>query len=102
MTYIGSHAARRRPGCAWLAVAPVAAAGAIAMFFASQPAVAEKAPVGLGTAASFAVLAGTTVTNTGPTRPAPTPTSTTSTTPAPTSTATTRRLLLHPSVPLSR
>ena len=36
------------------------------MFIASQPAVAATAPVGLGTAGSFAVLAGTTVTNTGP------------------------------------
>jgi hypothetical protein len=44
----------------------VAAAGAIAIFIASQPAVAATAPVGLGTAGSFAVLAGTTVTNTGP------------------------------------
>jgi cell division septation protein DedD len=66
MTDIGSHAWRRRPGYAWLAVVPVAAAGAIALIIASQPALAETAPVGLGTAASFAVLAGTTVTNTGP------------------------------------
>jgi hypothetical protein len=66
MTDIGSRAPRRRPGYAWLAVVPVAAAGAIAMFIASQPALAETAPVGLGTAGSFAVLAGTTVTNTGP------------------------------------
>ena len=66
MTEIGSRAPRRRPGYAWLAVVPVAAAGAIAMFIASQPALAEAAPVGLGTAGSFAVLAGTTVTNTGP------------------------------------
>ena len=36
------------------------------MFIASQPAVAATAPVGLGTAGTFAVLAGTTVTNTGP------------------------------------
>jgi Ice-binding-like len=66
MTDIGSHARRRRPGYAWLAVVPVAAAGAIALVIASQPALAETAPVGLGTAGSFAVLAGTTVTNTGP------------------------------------
>jgi cell division septation protein DedD len=66
MTDIGSCAPRRRPGYAWLAVVPVAAAGAIALVIASQPALAETAPVGLGTAASFAVLAGTTVTNTGP------------------------------------
>jgi cell division septation protein DedD len=66
MTDIGSRAPRGRPGYAWLAVVPVAAAGAIALFIASQPAVAATAPVGLGTAGSFAVLAGTTVTNTGP------------------------------------
>jgi hypothetical protein len=66
MTDIGSRAPRRRSGYAWLAVVPVAAAGAIALFIASQPALAETAPVGLGTAGSFAVLAGTTVTNTGP------------------------------------
>src|SRR3984957_8133365 len=66
MTDIGSRARRRRPGYAWLAVGPVAAAGAIAMFIASQPAIAATAPVGLGAAGSFAVLAGTTVTNTGP------------------------------------
>src|ERR1700729_2384946 len=66
MTDIGSCAPRRRRGYAWLAVVPVAAAGAIALFIASQPALAEAAPVGLGTAGSFAVLAGTTVTNTGP------------------------------------
>src|SRR5487761_864092 len=66
MTDISSRAPRRRPGYAWLAAGPVAAAGAIALFIAAQPAVAATAPVGLGTAASFAVLAGTTVTNTGP------------------------------------
>jgi hypothetical protein len=66
MTDIGTRAPRRRPGYAWMAVVPAAAAGAIALVIASQPAVASTAPVGLGTAASFAVLAGTTVTNTGP------------------------------------
>jgi type VI secretion system secreted protein VgrG len=65
MTDIGSRASRRRAGYAWLAAGPVAA-GTIAMFLATQPAVAATAPVGLGTAGSFAVLAGTTVTNTGP------------------------------------
>ena len=66
MSDIGSRAPRRRPGYAWLAAGPVAAASAIAVLIASQPAVAATAPVGLGTAGSFAVLAGTTVTNTGP------------------------------------
>jgi hypothetical protein len=67
MTDTGSRASRWRPRYAWLAAGPVAAAGAIAIAIASQPAVAATAPVDLGTAASFAVLAGTTVTNTGPT-----------------------------------
>jgi hypothetical protein len=66
MTDLSSRTPRRRPGYAWLAVGPVAVAGAIVMFIASQPAVAAIAPVGLGTAGYFAVLAGTTVTNTGP------------------------------------
>src|ERR1700721_4546270 len=66
MSDIGNRATRRRPGYAWLAAGPVAAASAIALLVASQPAVAATAPVGLGTAGSFAVLAGTTVTNTGP------------------------------------
>ena len=66
MTDIGSRAPRRRSGYAWLAAGPVAAAGAIAVLIASLPAVAATAPVGLGTAGSFAVLGGTTVTNTGP------------------------------------
>jgi Ice-binding-like len=66
MTDIGSRASRRRLSYAWLAVLPATAAGAIAMFIVAQPAIAETAPVGLGTAGSFAVLAGTTVTNTGP------------------------------------
>jgi hypothetical protein len=65
MTDIGSRASRRRAGYAWLAACPVAA-GAIAVFIAMQPAVAAVAPVGLGTAGSYGVLAGTTVTNTGP------------------------------------
>jgi hypothetical protein len=65
MTNIGSRASRRRAFYAWLAACPVAA-GTIAMFIVSQPAIAATAPVGLGTAGSFAVLAGTTVTNTGP------------------------------------
>src|SRR5580704_6263589 len=70
MTDIGSRASGRRARYAWLAASPVAAgavaAGAVALFIATQPAVAATAPVGLGTAGSFGVLAGTTVTNTGP------------------------------------
>jgi Ice-binding-like len=64
MTDIGSRASPRRVGYAWLAVCSLAA-GAIATFIAIQPAHAAVAPVGLGTAGSFGVLAGTTVTNTG-------------------------------------
>jgi hypothetical protein len=66
MTGIGKRDPRRRAGYALLALGPVAAAGAIALIITSQAAVAATAPVGLGTADSFAVLAGTTVTNTGP------------------------------------
>jgi LPXTG-motif cell wall-anchored protein len=44
----------------------VAAVGLAFTFAAGDQAAAAQAPVGLGTAASFAVLAGTTVTNTGP------------------------------------
>ena len=64
MPHIGSRARRRR-AVYWLAACPVAA-GALAMFVITQPAVAAQAPVGLGTAESFAVLAGSTVTNIGP------------------------------------
>jgi Ice-binding-like len=62
----GSRAPRRRAGYYWLAGCPFIAVGAVAIFIATQPAMAATAPVGLGTAGSFAVLAGTTVTNTGP------------------------------------
>jgi hypothetical protein len=65
MTDIGNRASRRRAGYAWLAAGPVAAAGALAMFMAVQPAVAATAPVNLGTTVSFGVLGGQTVTNTG-------------------------------------
>ncbi len=54
--------ARRRP----VVLLPLLLASA--MFLAgAQPAVAAPSPVGLGTADAFAVLAGSTVTNTGPT-----------------------------------
>ncbi|MEP6807494.1 MAG: ice-binding family protein [Chloroflexota bacterium] len=39
----------------------------LAVFFVAQTALAALAPVGLGTAGAFAVLAGETITNTGPT-----------------------------------
>src|ERR1700722_6020166 len=65
MSDIGSRAPRRRLG--YLGVGGAfAAASAVVAIMASQPAGAATAPVNLGTAASFAVLAGSTVTNTGP------------------------------------
>jgi LPXTG-motif cell wall-anchored protein len=42
------------------------AVGTTCTLVGGSPAAAQQAPVGLGTSASFAVLAGTTVTNTGP------------------------------------
>jgi hypothetical protein len=66
---IGSSPVRRtrRTRVAALS-AGVAAIAAIAVWVAgAQPAMAAVAPVGLGSATSFAVLAGTTVTNTGAT-----------------------------------
>jgi hypothetical protein len=66
MKKIGSsRASPGRAGYFWLAAGPVVA-GAVVIFIAIQPAVAAVAPVGLGTAGSYAVLAGSTVTNTGP------------------------------------
>ena len=47
---------RRRPRYAWLAVGPVAAAGAIAIFIATQPAVAATIPSGLGSVGSLSGL----------------------------------------------
>jgi hypothetical protein len=44
----------------------VVALGVVFAAIGTQSAAAQQAPVGLGTAGSFAVLAGTTVTNTGP------------------------------------
>src|SRR5271156_3904179 len=68
MKNIGSsRASPRRVGHFWLAASPVVVgAVAIAMFIFSRSAVPAPAPVGLGTAGSYGVLAGSTVTNTGP------------------------------------
>lgn len=58
---------RRGPGRLWVGVAAlVLAVGVAAIGVGVGPAAAATAPVGLGTAARFAVLAGSTVTNTGP------------------------------------
>jgi type VI secretion system secreted protein VgrG len=60
------RAAPRRARYFWLAACPVVAGTiAAATLTFGQSAVAATAPVGLGTAGSFGVLAGTTVTNTG-------------------------------------
>jgi Ice-binding-like len=67
MKYFGSsRASPRRARYFWLAACPVVA-GVIALATLSfgQSAGAATAPVGLGTASSFGVLAGSTVTNTG-------------------------------------
>jgi hypothetical protein len=61
-----SRASPRRARYFWLAACPVVAGViAVATLTFGQSAVAATAPVGLGTAGSFGVLAGTTVTNTG-------------------------------------
>jgi hypothetical protein len=61
-----SRASPRHARPFWLAACPVAAGAiAAATLTFGQPAAAAQAPVGLGTAGSFGVLAGTTVTNTG-------------------------------------
>src|ERR1019366_796175 len=65
MTEISSRASRRSAGRSWL-VASFVIIAAVAMIIVTQStAGAAVAPVGLGTASSFGVLAGSTVTNTG-------------------------------------
>ncbi len=67
MRIIGSRASHGAVRYAW-PVAVLVPIGAVSVFLLAQaPAGAAVAPVGLGTAGSFAVLAGSTVTNTGPT-----------------------------------
>ena len=61
MTDIHNRVRRRRVGYLSVAACSVTA-GVIALFAVTQPAGAAVAPVGLGTAGSFAVLAGSTVT----------------------------------------
>ena len=65
MTEISSRASRRSAGRSWL-VASFVIIAAVAMIIVTQStAGAAVAPVGLGTASSFGVLGGSTVTNTG-------------------------------------
>ena len=66
MSDLGSQFQRRHAGYAWLGAPFVLIAATAVLIFAQSSAGAAVAPVGLGTASSFAVLAGTTVTNTGP------------------------------------
>jgi hypothetical protein len=66
MSDIGSHASSRSTARYWLA-GGLAAVAAAALLVSMPSAGALDTPVGLGTAASFGVLANTTVTNTGPT-----------------------------------
>ena len=56
-----------RPSARRTCLALVAAFAATSMLLATAPAQAAQGPVGLGTADSFAVLAGSGITNTGPT-----------------------------------
>src|SRR5450755_319844 len=66
MTDLGSRFQRRHAGYAWLGAPFVLSAAIAVLVFTQSTAGAAVAPVGLGTAGSFAVLAGSTVTNTGP------------------------------------
>ena len=67
MGIIGSRAPRGTVKYSWLAAVLVPIGAVSVLFLAQAPAGAAVAPVGLGTASSFAVLAGSAVTNTGPT-----------------------------------
>src|ERR1022692_689263 len=66
MTDLGSRFQRRHAGYAWLGAPFVLIAAVAVLIFTQSTAGAAVAPVNLGTASSFAVLAGSTVTNTNP------------------------------------
>ena len=66
MTRIGKHASYRSAGHAWPAGLLVLGTAVSVLMATQSTAGAAVAPVNLGTAGSFGVLAGTTVTNTGP------------------------------------
>jgi Ice-binding-like len=66
MTNSSGRALRRRMGYFWLAPVPVLLTTLAVLVATQSPAAAAVATVDLGNASSFGVLAGTTVTNTGP------------------------------------
>src|SRR6201992_1229727 len=66
MSRVGSRVWRNRAGYGGAGAGLVSAAVVAVLVATQTTAGAAVAPVGLGTAGSFAVLAGTTVTNTGP------------------------------------
>src|ERR1700753_337916 len=66
MSRVGSRVWRNRAGYGGAGAGLVSAAVVAVLVATQTTAGAAVAPVGLGTASSFAVLAGTTVTNTGP------------------------------------
>jgi hypothetical protein len=65
MTNIRKRALRGRPGYSWLAGAPVLLTSLAVLIATQSSASAADTPVNLGTASTYAVLAATTVTNTG-------------------------------------
>jgi len=68
MTSLSRRAARRSAAYSWFAVSLVLATVLGVLLAMNSTAGAAVTPVGLGTASSFAVMAGTTVTNTGRSR----------------------------------
>jgi hypothetical protein len=66
MTNSGGRSLRRRVGYCWLAPVPVLITTLAVLVATQSSAAAAVAPVDLGNASSFGVLAATTVTNTGP------------------------------------
>jgi hypothetical protein len=66
VTDTSARAARQPTACFWLTPVPVLITTLALLAAAQSPAEAAVAPVSLGTASTFGVLAGTTVTNTGP------------------------------------
>jgi hypothetical protein len=67
MSRLTNDASQRPPVVSSRRLTVVAVVALLAMFMFSVASRAQQAPVGLGTAEEFAVLAGSTITNTGPT-----------------------------------